>query len=70
MAQNTHLMNLRIRSGMSQSEASRRSGLNQSNISALESGRTTPNSATLANLLDVYGQTELAASIRQYLPTR
>jgi transcriptional regulator with XRE-family HTH domain len=70
MAQNTHLMNLRIRAGMSQSEASRRSGMNQATISLVEAGRSIPNSANLASLLDVYGQTELAASIRQYLPTR
>jgi len=67
---NRELMNLRIRAGMSQSEASRRSGVSQQAVSLLEAGKRVPTGASLASLLDAYGQTELAASIRQYLPTR
>lgn len=69
MTRNTHLMNLRIRAGMSQSEASRRSGVAQASISGLEAGKNTPTVPVLARLLDAYGQTELAASMRQYIPS-
>lgn len=58
----------RLRVGLSQREAARRSGVSQQTISFAEAGKHTPTGATLASLLDVYGERELAASIRQYLP--
>jgi len=50
------IIEARIETGLTQAEVAERSGLKQSNISRIESGRSTPTVKTLMHLAKGYGK--------------
>lgn len=53
----TTLATARIKAGITQTEAARRLGINQSTVSYWETGKKMPRASKLARLADLYGCT-------------
>ena len=63
------LVELREAANLSQRQAAKRAGVDQADLSRIESGQVTPSLPTLLRLLDVVGATLIVARRRSVSPT-